>query len=146
MNHSKLFVNLGDNTTLKIEVCSNPRAHRIFWIAPNSRSLRIGGREKDIKVDNLIARKVIESTARVTCVQAQLYINNIGWKDEGEYSLIAKNRYGFDGDSIVVKIAGGVGRRKQRSREKERINSRKRKTEQMSQINGSPINIKVSSF
>ena len=146
MNNSKLFVNAGDNTSLMIEVCSNPRAHRIFWIAPNFRSLKISGREKDIKVENLIATKVIESKVRVTCVQAQLYISNFGWQDEGEYTLIAKNRYGFDGDSIVVKVAGGVGRRKLRSREKERKSSRKRNSEQMSQINASSMDVKTSSF
>jgi hypothetical protein len=146
MNHSKLFVNVGDNTSLRIEVCSNPRAHRIYWIAPNFRSLKIGGREKDIKVDNLVATKVTDSTVRVTCVQSQLYISNFGWQDEGEYTLIAKNRYGFDGDSIVVKIAGGVGRRKQRSKEKETKSSRNRNSEQMSQINAASTNVKTYSF
>ena len=148
MNQSKIYVKIGDNLSLKIEVCSNPRAHRIFWIAPNFRSLKIGGREKDIKVDNLIAKKVIESTIRVTCVQAELYISEFHWQDEGEYTLIAKNRYGFDGDNIVVKVAGGASeRRKQRSKDKERAvsSSRKRNLDQMSSssINAS-INIKSS--
>ena len=135
MNQSKIFINIGDNVSLKIEVCSNPRAHRIFWVAPNFRSMKIGGREKDIKVDNLIAKKLIESTLRVTCVQAVLYINEFSSKDEGEYNLIAKNRYGFDGDSVVLKVSGSFGRR--REKERKASSSRKRNSEQLPQINSS---------
>ena len=139
MNHSKLFVNIGDNVSIEIEVCSNPRAHRIIWIAPNFRSIKISGREKDVDVDNLIAKTVTESKVRVTCVQAMLLIKRFSWDDEGEYSLIAKNRYGFDGDSIVIKMARGTSRRRQRSKEKDRTNSHDRNLEQMKlpQINGS---------
>lgn len=68
---------------------------------------------------------------RVTCVQAELKINKFSWQDEGEYSLIAKNRYGFDGDSIVIKVAGGIGRRRQRNKEKGRTIPNKRNSEQM---------------
>ena len=57
ITHCNYFANIGDDVSLEIEVCSNPRAHRIFWVAPNFRSMKIGGREKDIKVDNLIASK-----------------------------------------------------------------------------------------
>ena len=135
MNQSKLFINIGDNVSLKIEVCSNPRAHRIFWVAPNFRSMKIGGREKDIKVDNLIAKRLIESTLRVTCVQAVLYIKEFDHKDEGEYNLIAKNRYGFDGDSVVLKASGGLAKR--RDRERSPSSSRKRNSEQLPQINAS---------
>ena len=141
MNQSKLFINIGDNVSLKIEVCSNPRAHRIFWVAPNFRSMKIGGREKDIKVDNLIAKKLIESPLRVTCVQALLYIKEFGYKDEGEYNLIAKNRYGFDGDSVVLKVFGGLAKR--RERERSASSSRKRNSEQLPQINSS-IHINTS--
>ena len=139
MNHSKLFVNIDDDVSIQIEVCSNPRAHRIIWIAPNFRSIKISGREKDVNVDNLVAKKVTESSVRVTCVQAMLEINKFTWDDEGEYSLIAKNRYGFDGDSIVIKIAGGVSRRRQRSKEKDRSISHKRNSDHMNlpQINTS---------
>ena len=141
MNQSKIFVNDGDNITLQIEVCSNPRAHRIFWIAPNFRSLKIGGREKDIKVGNLVAKRVSESTIRVTCVQAELYISDFSWQEEGEYTLVAKNRYGFDGASIVVKVPGGGGRKRQRNKERTASISRKRNSEKISQINAS-ISIK----
>ena len=139
MNHSKLFVNIGDDISIEIEVCSNPRAHRIFWIAPNYRSIKISGRDKDVKVDNLVAKKVAESNVRVTCVQAELKINKFSWQDEGEYSLIAKNRYGFDGDSVVIKITGGIGRRRQRSKDKDRTISHKRNSEKrkLPQINAS---------
>ena len=141
MNQSKLFINIGDDVSLEIEVCSNPRAHRIFWVAPNFRSMKIGGREKDIKVDNLIAKKLIESPLRVTCVQALLYIKEFGYKDEGEYNLIAKNRYGFDGDSVVLKVFGGLAKR--RERERSASSSRKRNSEQLPQINSS-IHINTS--
>ena len=147
MNHSKLFVNIDDDVSIEIEVCSNPRAHRIIWIAPNFRSIKISGREKDVKVDNLVAKKVTESSVRVTCVQAKLEINKFTWDDEGEYSLIAKNRYGFDGDSIVIKIAGGISRRRQRSKEKDRPSSRKRDPEHMNlpQINTS-VSMRFKSY
>ena len=103
--------------------------------------------EKDVKVDNLVAKKVTESSVRVTCVQAKLEINKFTWDDEGEYSLIAKNRYGFDGDSIVIKIAGGISRRRQRSKEKDRPSSRKRDSEHMNlpQINSS-VSMRFKSY
>ena len=86
-------------------------------------------------MDNLIAKKLIESPLRVTCVQALLYIKEFGYKDEGEYNLIAKNRYGFDGDSVVLKASGGLAKR--RDRERSLSSSRKRNSEQLPQINAS---------
>ena len=37
----------------------------------------------------------------------------------------------FDGDSIVIKVAGGIGRRRQRNKEKGRTIPNKRNSEQM---------------
>ena len=145
MNHSKLFVKHGENISLVIEVCSNPRAHRIFWIAPNFRSIKIAGRQKDISIANLMAKRIVESTIRVTCIQAELYISEFGWKDEGEYSLVAKNRYGFDGASIVVKKPrGGDGQKRQKEKESRGSISRKTNSEQISLVNAS-ISIKYIS-
>ena len=151
MNQSKMFVNVGANISLAIEVCSNPRAHKIFWLAPNFRSLKIGGgegggRSKDIKVDNLVAKKVVPSAIRVTCVHTDLYITNIARKDEGEYILVAKNRYGFDGASIVLKVIGGA-RKRQRKNERDRTASisRKRNSDKALSPTNTSISIKSAS-
>ena len=151
MNHSKIYASFGDNTSLVIEVCSNPRAHKIVWIVPNSRSIKLSGapnRKKeqqhpDTKLGNLVAKRMVESAIRVTCIQAELFISDTSRQDEGEYMLVAKNRYGFDGASVVVKVAGG-GRKRQKKTESTSI-SRKMNSEKIRSNNGiSSVSTKCS--
>jgi len=89
--------------TIRMEVCSNPKSHRLLWVTPDSYAVTTGQ-----TVGAYRASRVILSDTKATCEQAHLDIDTLGSglvseSQEGEYTLIAKNHHGMSEAHTVVK-------------------------------------------
>ena len=88
-----------------MEVCSNPKAHRLLWVTPDSFAVRSGQ-----SLGAYVAREVVLSKGKVTCEEAHLDIalddgGDSGYlapSQEGKYTLIAKNHHGLSEAHIVI--------------------------------------------
>ena len=130
LNHSKIVLHHpGSKLTLSMEICSNPKAHKMLWITPDSRAIGAGQTVANYQ------HKVVLSQEKVTCEQAHLDISlNDGYlasTQEGEYILIAKNHHGLSEAHIII-----------RNPKKVRNSYAQRKTSASS----SPLNPSLSNF
>ena len=88
-----------------MEVCSNPKAHRLLWVTPDSFAVRSGQ-----SLGAYVAREVVLSKGKVTCEEAHLDIaldedggsGYLAPSQEGKYTLIAKNHHGLSEAHIVI--------------------------------------------
>ena len=91
--------------TISMEVCSNPKAHRLLWVTPDSYAVRSGQ-----SLGAYVAREVVLSKGKVTCEEAHLDIalddrggsGYLAPSQEGKYTLIAKNHHGLSEAHIVI--------------------------------------------
>merc|ERR1719412_1325664 len=84
-----------------MEVCSNPKAHRLLWVTPDSYAVRAGQ-----AIGSYVAREVVLSKGKVTCEEAHLDIvlegSVLAPSQEGRYTLIAKNHHGLSEAHTVI--------------------------------------------